>query len=113
MELEGVLRTEMIRYNNLLATIRSSTQRLLHAQKGLTPLTHACEVLRKEIISGIIPTEWTKHSHTSEKGLGEYLRDLKERVDFVQQWAEKGTPRIMKMGALFSPKSLIMGLLQR
>jgi hypothetical protein len=120
-----------MRYNALLAVIRITLQRLLHAQRGLVVLTPALEHLRREILAGVIPQEWRTVSHQSSKPLALYLRDLRSRVAFVQSWASHGTvisfplkvllnltfvkgpPKVVTMGALYSPKSLIMGILQQ
>jgi hypothetical protein len=121
-----------MRYNALLSIIRITLQRLLHAQRGLIVLTPGLEKLRRDLLSGVVPQEWRALSHPSSKPLALYLRDLRARVAFVQGWASQGNfvlfynfsgsgfysiiigaPKIMQMGALYSPKSLIMGILQQ
>lgn len=91
VELDNVLRSEILRYNALLSTIRTTLQRLLHAQRGLVVLTSSLEVLRRDILLGVIPQEWRALSHPSSKPLALYLRDLRMRVAFVQAWTTQGT----------------------
>ena len=79
-----------MRYNALLAIIRASLQRLLHAQRGMVVLTAGLEQLRRELLSDVIPHEWLASSHPSSKPLALYMRDLRSRIAFVRAWAAQG-----------------------
>lgn len=57
-ELEGVLRSEISRYNSLLATVRADLHHLLHARRGLGPLTARDEALALHIRHAQRPPHW-------------------------------------------------------
>lgn len=111
--LYGILRMETQKYNTLLDSIRTSLQHFANAQLGLVALSAEMESLKNDLLANIVPTSWLQHSYPTMKSLAAYLRDLSSRVTFIRQWIDEGEPKVFWLAGLFSPQSLITGLLQK
>ena len=85
-----VLKQELIRFNRLIAAIRSSLINLGKAVKGLVVMNADLEEVFDSMLIGRIPSMWMKRSYPSLKKLGGYVADLVQRLQFLQDWIDQG-----------------------
>ena len=85
-----VLKQELIRFNRLIAAIRSSLVNLGKAVKGLVVMNADLEEVFDSMLIGRIPSMWMKRSYPSLKKLGGYVADLVQRLQFLQDWIDQG-----------------------
>lgn len=54
-----------------------------------------------------VPKAWTDRGFVSMKPLGSWLRDLTERLSFLQSWITNGPPKCYWMSGFFFPQARI------
>lgn len=107
-----VLRQELIRFNRLLAFIKSSlrdTQRAILGQLAMVP---ELEQIYKAMSLGQLPEAWAKKSYPSLKPLGSYISDFLARLAFFQRWIDEGEPSVYWFSGFYFTQSFLTGVLQ-
>ena len=55
------------------------------------------------LLNNQVPRLWEKVGYLSLKGLGSWIRDLKERVKAMQEWLMTGGPNCFWISGFFYP----------
>lgn len=65
-----------------------------------------------QIFDNKIPAIWLKRSYPSMKPLASYIKDLVERLEFIEKWVNEGAPPAFWMSGFFFTQSFMTGLKQ-
>jgi len=110
--LKSVLLQEIDRYNTLLKSVASSLKGLESGIKGITLITADLEEVFNSLLTGTVPQAWGK-LYPSLKPLGSWVRDLLERIDFLNSWLNSSTgPKAFWLSGFTYPTGFLTALLQ-
>jgi dynein heavy chain len=87
-----VLKQELIRFNNLIRTVKSTLNDLIKAVKGLVVMNDEIEAIMTSLLDNKIPTKWLKNSYPSLKPMSSYVSDLQERILWLNNWINNDMP---------------------
>ncbi|KAI5937324.1 Dynein heavy chain 1, axonemal [Manis javanica] len=107
-----VLVQEVIRYNRLLQVITGTLKDLLKALKGLVVMSSPLELMAANLYNNTVPELWNTKAYPSLKPLSAWVRDLLQRVDFLQAWIRQGIPAVFWISGFFFPQAFLTGTLQ-
>eukprot|EP01017_Pseudomicrothorax_dubius_P027766 TRINITY_DN3239_c0_g6_i2.p1 TRINITY_DN3239_c0_g6~~TRINITY_DN3239_c0_g6_i2.p1 ORF type:complete len:389 (+),score=87.81 TRINITY_DN3239_c0_g6_i2:49-1167(+) len=107
-----VLQQELMRFNRLLGTIRSSLDLTIKAIEGLVVMSAELEDVFNKMFDNIIPETWMKVSYPSLKPLGSYINDLIERLHFLERWVKEGAPPTYWLSGFYFTQSFLTGTMQ-
>eukprot|EP00767_Chilomastix_cuspidata_P003405 gnl/Chilomastix_cuspidata/3528.p1 GENE.gnl/Chilomastix_cuspidata/3528~~gnl/Chilomastix_cuspidata/3528.p1 ORF type:complete len:4397 (+),score=382.77 gnl/Chilomastix_cuspidata/3528:1904-13192(+) len=110
--LSVVLRQEIARFNNLLATIERTLKNLRLAIKGFVIMSADLESVFTALYVGKVPKMWEDAAYPSLKPLGSWFTDLQQRVSFLRKWLTEGLPKSFWISGFFFPQGFITGVLQ-
>ncbi|EFC46212.1 axonemal dynein heavy chain [Naegleria gruberi] len=108
--LSTVLSHEMMKFNKLLDTIRSTLVELQKAMAGLVLMSGELEKTFKSLLNNEVPELWA--AYPSRKPLGSWIEDLVERVAFMRGWLRNGLPKAFWLSGFFFPQGFFTGVLQ-
>eukprot|EP00293_Proteomonas_sulcata_P004944 CAMPEP_0184324858 /NCGR_PEP_ID=MMETSP1049-20130417/137295_1 /TAXON_ID=77928 /ORGANISM="Proteomonas sulcata, Strain CCMP704" /LENGTH=505 /DNA_ID=CAMNT_0026646741 /DNA_START=98 /DNA_END=1615 /DNA_ORIENTATION=- len=107
-----VLAQELIRYNTLVETIRSTLANLRKALKGLIVMSSELEEVVNALNTGKVPGGWAKKAYPSLKPLGPFVSDFLARLAFLQKWIDQGIPAMFWMPGFFFVHAFMTGGMQ-
>nr|XP_050848639.1 dynein axonemal heavy chain 6 [Vespula vulgaris] len=108
-----VLLHEVDRYNKLLTKIHSSMENLQRAIKGFVVMSEELETVFTALINNQVPQMWHNvNVYPSLKTLGNWIRNLELRIDFIEIWLLHTTPLSFWISGLSFPQGFITGILQ-
>ncbi|KAF4673078.1 Dynein heavy chain 1, axonemal [Perkinsus chesapeaki] len=100
--LNTVLKQEVLRYNRLIEIMQSSLKELRKALKGLVAMSAELEVASHQLFANTVPDMWAELGFLSMKPLSSWINDLVDRIAFLNQWIENGTPKAFWMSGLLN-----------
>jgi dynein heavy chain, axonemal len=107
-----VLKQEIIRFNRLLAYIKTSLNDTRRAILGQIAMIPELERVHKSMTIGKLPEAWTKKSYPSLKPLGSYINDFLARLTFFQRWLDDGEPTVYWLSGFYFTQCFLTGVLQ-
>lgn len=107
-----VLFQECIRYNKLLKIMASSLKLVQKALKGEVVMNEDLDAMSNSLFDNMVPKMWADKGFLSLKPLGSWVGDLVDRVKFLTQWIEGGTPNVFWISGFFFPQAFLTGTLQ-
>ena len=66
----------------------------------------------QSLINNQVPKSWEKDAYPSLKPLASWMRDLNDRVAFMNSWLKGGNPKCYWISGLFFPQGFLTGVLQ-
>ncbi|KAJ3207853.1 Dynein heavy chain 6, axonemal [Entophlyctis luteolus] len=110
--LSTVLCQEAARFNKLLTLLKITLENLAKAVKGLVVMSAELEKVFQSLLNNEVPEVWAKAAYPSLKPLSSWIKDLKLRVDFLNEWLDYGQPSSFWLPGLFYPQGFLTGILQ-
>jgi dynein heavy chain len=107
-----VLVQESIRYNNLIAVMRSTLVEIQKALKGQVVMSGELEDMGNSLYNQWVPVMWEAKAYPSLKPLGAWVLEFVERVNFIGNWIDKGIPPCFWISGFFFPQAFMTGTLQ-
>jgi len=109
--LKVCLLQEIERYNELLLKVRDSIKVLKKGIQGFVVISKEQEDVLNALYLGAIPASWLT-AYPSLKPLSSWMPDLVDRIDQLNIWGFQGVPKLLWLGGLTYPTSLLTALLQ-
>ncbi|XP_063587791.1 dynein axonemal heavy chain 3-like [Penaeus indicus] len=110
--LNTVLKQELLRYNRLLSTLKSTLKAVKKAVSGESLMSDAVEATYRSLALGLIPAAWEARSYPSRKGIAPYVSNLLHRLKFFRRWIEEAIPDIFWFSGLFFPYTFMTAIRQ-
>ena len=107
-----VLLMELIRYNRLIAVIRSSLDTLEKTLEGLLMMNSETEDVLSSLINNQVPQLWRSRAYPSLMNLIAWVEDLKRRIAMFNDWIENGQPKVFWISGFFFTQSFLTGIKQ-
>jgi dynein heavy chain len=100
--------------NVLIFEVVNSLKEIELSFKGELTMTEKMEQLMESIFFDKVPASWAKHAFSSNRGLGSWLDNLKQRLDQLNLWKEDPTkvPNVIFINRLFNPQSFLTAIKQ-
>ena len=107
-----VLTQEVIRYNRLLVIMSESLEAIQKALVGEVVMSEELEKLGNSLFDNQVPVMWEDVGFLSLKPLASWVQDLNDRIKFLSDWIEGGTPAVFWISGFFFPQAFLTGTLQ-
>jgi dynein heavy chain len=80
-----------------------SLKLLKKALKGFIVMSDDLEKIATSLYSNSVPKAWESKSFVSLKPLASWIEDLTNRIKFINNWIENGTPEHYWISGFFFP----------
>ena len=107
-----VLIQELIRYNKLINIMLDTMRQIKKALKGEEVMSEDLERMERSLYNNAVPEVWADKGFLSLKPLMSWMKDLNERIDFLNKWVANGTPSVFWISGFFFPQAFLTGTLQ-
>ena len=107
-----VLTQEVLRYNKLLVIMTESLENFQKALVGEVVMSEDLEKLGNSLFDNLVPIMWEDVGFLSLKPLASWVQDLNDRIKFLTDWIEGGTPAVFWISGFFFPQAFLTGTLQ-
>ena len=107
-----VLTQEVIRYNKLLVVMADTLMNFQKALIGEVVMSEDLEKLGNSLFDNKVPELWEDVGFLSLKPLASWIQDLNDRIKFLSDWIEGGTPAVFWISGFFFPQAFLTGTLQ-
>mmetsp|Transcript_6280 Transcript_6280/g.7480 ORF Transcript_6280/g.7480 Transcript_6280/m.7480 type:complete len:157 (-) Transcript_6280:709-1179(-) len=102
-----VLFQECVRYNALLAEMKQSLVKVQKALVGELVMSEDLESMASSIYDNQVPNMWTNDGEgkgfLSMKPLASWIVDCNDRITFLTEWYDNGTPKVFWISGFFFP----------
>jgi len=109
-----VLFQECVRYNGLLAEMKRGLVLVQKALVGELVMSEDLELLARAIFDNKVAGKWSQPAagnggvgHLSMKPLASWIDDLVDRIKFLQDWYDNGTPAVYWISGFFFPQAFL------
>ena len=102
----------MLKFNRLVAEMRSSLKNLCLAINGFIVMSEVLDKMYVSLQNGTVPINWAKVAYPSLKPLASWFIDLKARMTFIETWLMNGNPKSYWLSGMFFPHGFMTGCLQ-
>jgi dynein heavy chain, axonemal len=111
-----VLFQECVRYNGLLSVMKVQLVKVQMALVGELVMSEDLEAMATSIYDNQVPAEWQQSGNGSGflslKPLASWIIDCNERIDFLTNWIDNGTPIVYWISGFFFPQAFLTGTMQ-
>mmetsp|Transcript_3711 Transcript_3711/g.4960 ORF Transcript_3711/g.4960 Transcript_3711/m.4960 type:complete len:245 (+) Transcript_3711:4512-5246(+) len=111
-----VLFQECVRYNALLAEMKQSLVKVQKALVGELVMSEDLESMASSIYDNQVPNMWTNDGEgkgfLSMKPLASWIVDCNDRITFLTEWYDNGTPKVFWISGFFFPQAFFTGTQQ-
>jgi dynein heavy chain len=73
------------------------------ALKGEVVMSEELESMSNFIFDNLVPKKWQEVGFLSQKPLASWISDLNDRVVFLSDWINHGTPKVFWISGFFFP----------
>jgi dynein heavy chain len=100
--------------NVLIKTITVSLADIVLAFKGELTMSEKMETLMKDINLNKVPPLFSKYAFPSQRGLGSWLDNIKQRIEQLTMWKDDPVriPKVTFLNRLFNPNSFLTSIKQ-
>ena len=109
-----VLLQECVRYNRLLREMKIKLPLVQRALIGEVTMSDELEKMATSIFDNFVPKSWTSAGYglLSLKPLASWIEDLNERIAFLKNWYDNGTPNCYWASGFFFPQAFLTSTMQ-
>ena len=79
---------------------------------GEVVMSEELEKLGNALFDNQVPVMWEDVGFLSLKPLASWVQDLNDRVKFLSEWVDGGTPAVFWISGFFFPQAFLTGTLQ-
>jgi len=102
---------EVDRFNILIKVMKKSLKDLQDAINGYVVMSFQLERVYSAFLDKKVPELWSDHAYPSLKPLSSWVKDLVQRLEFMQSWV-KEEPQSYWVPAFFFPQGFMTSVLQ-
>jgi len=107
-----VLFQECVRYNRLLEEMAAGLALIQKALVGEVAMSEELEKMSDAIFDNQVPPSWAKKGFLSLKPLASWIIDCNDRINFLNEWINGGTPAVYWISGFFFPQAFLTGTVQ-
>lgn len=103
---------EIVRFNGLVAVMKSTLSELQRAIKGIVVMSAPLEAMFNCFIFQRVPSEWENAGYPCLKPLLSWTEDFFQRIDFVGSWLLNGPRPSYWLSGFFFPQGFMTAIKQ-